>query len=66
MSITYRAAYIPGSADSTSGGIALTTPEDASLSDAELMEAAMLFMRSEPDLFEGYDASDIEIGEWRE
>ena len=61
---TYKAAYIPGEPDSTSGGIVMTTKEEATLSDEEMMAAGIAFMESEPDLFEGYDESDILIGEW--
>lgn len=61
---TYKAAYIPGSPDSTSGGIVLTSKDDATLDDDAIFELGKTFMESEPDLFEGYDESDICIGEW--
>ena len=68
---TYRAAYLPAPQSSTSGGYILTLPEHSSLSDAELIGAAL------PALAE-YNAaadavgearaseSDIIIGEWRD
>lgn len=40
MSTTYRAAYIAADADSTGGGIVLTTAEEANLPDQELMALA--------------------------
>ena len=40
MMTTYRAAYIPADPSSTGGGVALTTYEDRSLPDADLLEKA--------------------------
>jgi len=57
---TYRAAYIAGAADSTSGGIVLTTEEQSHLPDAELLAAARELAAEI-----GVDG-EIVIGEWRE
>ena len=68
---TFRAAYIVAPQNSTSGGYLLTTQEQADLSDADLIAAAL------PELAE-YNAnsraigakeaeeSEIVIGEWLE
>lgn len=66
---TYRAAYIPDDGSSTGGGIVLTGPEHAHLSDEELMEAAAPALaenNAELEAIGGVpnDESDIEIGDW--
>ena len=60
MSTTYRAAYIASEANSTGGGIVLTTEDQANLPGAELMAAAEKL--AEEMGVEG----EIVIGEWRE
>lgn len=56
----YRAAYIPGAPDSTSGGIVLTLPEHADLPDDELLAEARRCMAEI-----GIDGDPV-IGEWTE
>ena len=68
---TYRAAYLVATDDNTSGGVRLTGPEHASLSDADLIAAAMPGLAeynsdSEAIGEEGADASEIIIGDWCE
>lgn len=68
--ITFRAAYIVASQDSTSGGYCLTTPDHADLSDADLIAAALpaLAEYNENAAAIGENAADeseIVIGEWR-
>ncbi|SEL11566.1 hypothetical protein SAMN05216359_105250 [Roseateles sp. YR242] len=60
MTNTYRAAFIAADADSTGGGIVLTTEEQAGLPDAELLAAARVV--AEEVGAEG----EIVIGDWRE
>lgn len=57
---TFRAAYIPADADSTGGGILLTTEDMAALPDDELMAEAQKL--AEEIGAEG----EIEIGDWTE
>lgn len=60
MKNPYRAAYIAADADSTGGGIVLTTEEQSHLPDAELLEAARA-AASDADA-----QGEILIGEWRD
>ena len=68
---TYRAAYLPAPQSSTSGGFVLTLPEHSSLSDSDLIEAALPvlaeFNAASDAIGEGRASeSDIIIGEWRD
>jgi hypothetical protein len=60
----YRAAYIPGAPDSTSGGIVLTREEDSSLPDDELLAIAHRTM-DELNLIPELDGEPV-INEWRD
>lgn len=60
MSNTYRAAYIAADADSTGGGIVLTTEEQAHLPEADLLAAAREYAADV-----GAEG-EILIGDWRE
>jgi hypothetical protein len=68
---TYRAAYIPASQSSTSGGFVLTLPEHASLSDSDLLAAALpCFAEYNADAAaigeDGAAESEIVIGDWKD
>jgi hypothetical protein len=63
--MTYRAAYILSSPDSTGAGVVLTTPEDSHLPEEELIALAsetLLRVGGDHDL----NADDVVIGPWKE
>ena len=69
MAISYRAAFLAAPQSSTSCGFVLTGPEDSSLSDSELIAAALpaLAEYNEASYAIGEDGAteaDIIIGEW--
>ncbi len=63
MSHTYRAAYIADDGSSTSGGLRLTTEDQSSLSDRELLAEAM---KEADSIGIQVSESDINIGDWTE
>ena len=71
MSTTYRAAYIPAKFGSNSGGLVLTLPEHAGLSDEAMIEAARPALAEMNDSLraigeEPHSEADISIGDWTE
>ncbi len=71
MSTTYRAAYLAAPQSSTSGGFALTTPEQSHLSDADLIAAALPALAEYNSSAEaigedGCSEDEIVIGDWRD
>jgi Trk-type K+ transport system membrane component len=63
MTTTFKAAYIADDGSSTSGGIRLTTEEQAGLSDAELLDEAM---KEAKNIGLEISQSDISVGDWTE
>lgn len=61
---TYRAAYILPAPGSNSAGVVLTLPEDAGLSDDDLMTKALAEVENAN--IGPIPRERIEIGEWRE
>lgn len=59
----FRAAYIADDGSSTSGGLLLTDRSQSTLTDAELLRAAIDEARN---IGLDVDASDISIGEWQD
>ena len=63
MTTTFKAAYIADDGSSTSGGLRLTTEEQAGLSYDELLAEAM---KEAKKIGIEISASDISVGDWTE
>ena len=63
MSTTFKAAYLADDGSSTGGGLLLTCPEQAHMSDSELMAEAM---KEAENVGIEIVESDVCIGDWTE